>query len=103
MTETKTAIVTGASQGIGAGLAARFLEKGYNMVGNSRTISASAQIARAAPGLGRAVSSRPRPLLGKSGLCPEQSCWSWKLQPRGRSFQLRQATFWGTPRMTDYK
>ena len=37
MSTTKTAIVTGASQGIGAGLVTRFLEKGYNVVGNSRT------------------------------------------------------------------
>jgi NAD(P)-dependent dehydrogenase (short-subunit alcohol dehydrogenase family) len=42
MSTTKTAIVTGASQGIGAGLVTRFLEKGYNVVGNSRAISTSA-------------------------------------------------------------
>jgi len=30
MSTTKTAIVTGASQGIGAGIVNRFLEKGYN-------------------------------------------------------------------------
>jgi NAD(P)-dependent dehydrogenase (short-subunit alcohol dehydrogenase family) len=39
MSKTKTAIVTGASQGIGAGIVTRFLEKGYNVVGNSRAIS----------------------------------------------------------------
>jgi NAD(P)-dependent dehydrogenase (short-subunit alcohol dehydrogenase family) len=38
---TETAVVTGASQGIGAGLVTRFLEKGYNVVGNSRAISDS--------------------------------------------------------------
>ncbi len=38
---TRTAIVTGASQGIGAGLVTRFLEMGYNVAGNSRTISDS--------------------------------------------------------------
>ena len=32
----KTAIVTGASQGIGAGLARAFLERGYNVVANAR-------------------------------------------------------------------
>jgi len=31
----KTAIVTGASQGIGAGIAEAFLDRGYNMVANS--------------------------------------------------------------------
>ncbi len=41
---TRTAIVTGGSQGIGAGLVARFLEKGYNVVGNSRTISDSTNL-----------------------------------------------------------
>ena len=35
MPEKKTAIVTGAEQGIGAGLVERFLEEGYNVVGTS--------------------------------------------------------------------
>jgi NAD(P)-dependent dehydrogenase (short-subunit alcohol dehydrogenase family) len=34
----KVAIVTGASQGIGAGLVRRFLDRGYSVVGNSRSI-----------------------------------------------------------------
>jgi len=34
----KTAIVTGASQGIGAGLVEAFLKRGYNVVANSRNI-----------------------------------------------------------------
>src|SRR5215471_107007 len=34
----KTAIVTGASQGIGAGLGEEFLRRGYNIVANSRNI-----------------------------------------------------------------
>lgn len=37
----KTIIVTGASQGIGAGVAQSFLDRGYNVVANSRTISKS--------------------------------------------------------------
>src|SRR5260370_11430282 len=41
MSTQKTAIVTGASQGIGAGLVNRFLENGYNVVGSSRTITKS--------------------------------------------------------------
>ena len=40
----KTVIVTGASQGIGAGLANRFLERGYNVVATSRRVSQSAEI-----------------------------------------------------------
>jgi NAD(P)-dependent dehydrogenase (short-subunit alcohol dehydrogenase family) len=36
-----TVIVTGASQGIGAGLARPFLERGYNVVANSRSIRKS--------------------------------------------------------------
>src|SRR5215469_6137444 len=36
---TKTAIVTGASRGIGAGLVEAFLERGYNVVANSRNIT----------------------------------------------------------------
>ena len=37
--ESKTAIVTGASQGIGAGVVAALLEKGYKVVANSRNIT----------------------------------------------------------------
>jgi NAD(P)-dependent dehydrogenase (short-subunit alcohol dehydrogenase family) len=37
----KTAIVTGASQGIGAGLVKAFLERGFNVVANSRNITKS--------------------------------------------------------------
>ena len=37
--ESKTAIVTGASQGMGAGVVAALLEKGYAIVANSRTIT----------------------------------------------------------------
>src|SRR6202790_2524800 len=36
---TKTAIVTGASRGIGAGLVAAFLKGGYDVVANSRNIT----------------------------------------------------------------
>ncbi len=34
----KTAIVTGASQGIGAGIVRGFVERGFNVVANSRKI-----------------------------------------------------------------
>jgi NAD(P)-dependent dehydrogenase (short-subunit alcohol dehydrogenase family) len=37
----KTIIVTGASQGIGAGLVQSFLDRGYNVVANSRNIGKS--------------------------------------------------------------
>jgi NAD(P)-dependent dehydrogenase (short-subunit alcohol dehydrogenase family) len=37
----KTVIVTGASQGIGAGVTQSFLERGYNVVANSRNIKKS--------------------------------------------------------------
>src|ERR1700720_2208323 len=39
MSENKTAIVTGASQGIGAGLVEAFLKEGYNVVATSRNTS----------------------------------------------------------------
>ena len=39
--EAKTAIVTGASQGIGAGIVRTFLERGYNVVGTSRHATTS--------------------------------------------------------------
>jgi NAD(P)-dependent dehydrogenase (short-subunit alcohol dehydrogenase family) len=41
MSDKKTAIVTGASQGIGAGLVEAFLKKGYNVVATSRDVSQS--------------------------------------------------------------
>src|SRR5208337_317312 len=37
----KTAIVTGGSQGIGSGLVKAFLDRGYNVVANSRNITSS--------------------------------------------------------------
>jgi NAD(P)-dependent dehydrogenase (short-subunit alcohol dehydrogenase family) len=39
--ERKTVIVTGGSQGIGAGLVMAFLDRGYNVVANSRNITKS--------------------------------------------------------------
>lgn len=40
----KTAIVTGASQGIGAGMVRAFLARGFNVVATSRTVSRSAEV-----------------------------------------------------------
>src|SRR4029077_5922592 len=45
---TKTAIVTGASRGIGAGLVEAFLNRGYNVVANSRNITRATPFAAAA-------------------------------------------------------
>jgi NAD(P)-dependent dehydrogenase (short-subunit alcohol dehydrogenase family) len=42
----KTVIVTGASQGIGAGVANLFLARGYNVVANSRNITAKNELSR---------------------------------------------------------
>ena len=41
-TDQKVALITGASQGIGAGLVKGFLERGYRVVANSRTIKPDA-------------------------------------------------------------
>jgi NAD(P)-dependent dehydrogenase (short-subunit alcohol dehydrogenase family) len=43
-TERKVAIITGASQGIGAGLVDGFLAKGYRVVANSRSIKPSDKV-----------------------------------------------------------
>src|SRR5438270_9935628 len=40
----KTAIVTGASQGIGAGIVKAFVERGLNVVANSRNVTRSAEV-----------------------------------------------------------
>jgi NAD(P)-dependent dehydrogenase (short-subunit alcohol dehydrogenase family) len=42
----KTIIVTGASQGIGAAIANLFLDRGYNVVGNSRHINENSELLR---------------------------------------------------------
>src|SRR6266436_998131 len=44
----KTAIITGASRGIGAGLVEAFLKRGYNLVANSRNITKENPFAGAA-------------------------------------------------------
>ena len=44
----KTAIVTGASRGIGAGLVKAFLKRGYNVVANSRKITRATPFAASA-------------------------------------------------------
>jgi NAD(P)-dependent dehydrogenase (short-subunit alcohol dehydrogenase family) len=41
----KTAIVTGASRGIGAGLVTRFVERGFNVVATARKVSESSEVA----------------------------------------------------------
>src|SRR5262245_28896744 len=43
--QPKTAIVTGASQGIGAGIVKAFIERGFNVVANSRKVTQSAEVA----------------------------------------------------------
>jgi len=45
-TRQKTIVVTGASQGIGAAVANLFLERGYNVVANSRSISRKTELQR---------------------------------------------------------
>jgi NAD(P)-dependent dehydrogenase (short-subunit alcohol dehydrogenase family) len=41
----KTAIVTGASQGIGAGIVKRFVERGFNVIASSRKMTQSTEVA----------------------------------------------------------
>jgi len=43
--QRKTAIVTGASQGIGAGIVQAFVERGFNVVANSRKVTQSTEVA----------------------------------------------------------
>src|ERR1700719_3711926 len=45
-TKQKTVVGTGASQGIGAAIANLFLERGYNVVANSRNISRQSELQR---------------------------------------------------------
>jgi NAD(P)-dependent dehydrogenase (short-subunit alcohol dehydrogenase family) len=44
-TERKVAVITGASQGIGAGVVRAFAQRGYNVVANSRKVTQSAEVA----------------------------------------------------------
>jgi NAD(P)-dependent dehydrogenase (short-subunit alcohol dehydrogenase family) len=41
----KTAVVTGASQGIGAGIVKRFVERGFSVVASSRKVTQSVEVA----------------------------------------------------------
>jgi NAD(P)-dependent dehydrogenase (short-subunit alcohol dehydrogenase family) len=43
--QRKTAVVTGASQGIGAGIVNAFVERGFNVVANSRKVTQSTEVA----------------------------------------------------------
>src|SRR5262245_36736675 len=43
--QRKTAVVTGASQGIGAGVVKAFVERGSNVVANSRKVTQSTEVA----------------------------------------------------------
>src|SRR5579871_1861921 len=43
--ERKVALVTGASQGIGAGIVKAFVERGYNVVATSRKVTQSTEVA----------------------------------------------------------
>src|SRR4030095_1722482 len=43
--QRKTAIVTGASQGIGAGIVQGFVERGFNVVANSRQVTQYTEVA----------------------------------------------------------
>src|ERR1700682_1254466 len=43
--QRKTAIVTGASQGIGAGIVKAFAQRGFNVVANSRKMTQSTEVA----------------------------------------------------------
>jgi NAD(P)-dependent dehydrogenase (short-subunit alcohol dehydrogenase family) len=45
--DSKTVIVTGASQGIGAGIVKAFLDRGYNVVANSRHITKTGAFSKA--------------------------------------------------------
>ncbi len=44
--QRRTAIVTGASQGIGAGIVKAFAERGFSVVANSRKVTQSTEVAR---------------------------------------------------------
>jgi NAD(P)-dependent dehydrogenase (short-subunit alcohol dehydrogenase family) len=43
--EPKTAVVTGASQGIGAGIVKAFVQRGFNVVATARAVTKSAEVA----------------------------------------------------------
>ena len=60
----KTAIVTGASQGIGAGIVKGFVERGFNVVANSRKVTQSTEVAasdQVAPQIGQQQQAEQQP------------------------------------------
>ena len=62
----KTAIVTGASQGIGAGIVKRFVERGFNVVANSRKVTQSTEVAAPTTSLWWTATSANRQLPPRS-------------------------------------
>jgi NAD(P)-dependent dehydrogenase (short-subunit alcohol dehydrogenase family) len=78
MSDKKTAIVTGASRGIGADLVEAFLKEGYNVVATSLNVSQSLT-AQTAWFSSTAISAsrRPLPKLSKqrSSTAAPLMCW----------------------------
>jgi NAD(P)-dependent dehydrogenase (short-subunit alcohol dehydrogenase family) len=60
--QLKTAILTGASQGIGAGIVKAFVERGFNVVASSLKLTQSTEVA-ASDRVATAV-----PMITKGGL-----------------------------------
>src|SRR6267378_1804228 len=80
----KTAIVTGASRGIGAGLVEAFLKRGYNVVANSRNITKANPFS---------VAANVALVDGDIG-DPRTAAGLWKLPYR----DLAESTYWSTMR-----
>ena len=58
--QRKTAIVTGASQGIGAGIVNAFVERGFNVVANSRKVTFVEGLGQATADAGPAAGDQDR-------------------------------------------
>ena len=68
----KVAIVTGASRGIGRGIAERLLDTGYGVVANSRNITTAKTLLKLVDGdydfnLSKLERNYPTPCLGNAG------------------------------------
>ncbi len=76
MSKQKTIIVTGGSQGIGAGVVNAFIERGYNVVATSRNVTKSKELVQSDNlalidgDIGQAITAEKVAELQSPGLAP---------------------------------
>ena len=82
--QRRTAIVTGASQGIGAGIVKGYVERGFNVVANSRNVTQSTEIAASSRSLWWTATSANQqlpPRLSRRRCLASSRLTRWSITP----------------------